>query len=249
MHINIFSALEFTFEFLGSDFVFFKTVFIEFYFLVDNVVSFWLIKVVCNALSLLFGSMLLFFRNHLKCLISNSVCSTKEPHQKSVRAKLHATSFWNFKNGKGFLINWSKILSYCTDVENGVGDAMIHLLGAIMKTCSFAGINSNLNSLVITFPKSNLPCNFGCLSWQKCVVPYFWHYWISWKLLSRNWKVVPTAIKSLFNFGIIEDFGLWLFEIRKKTSWNRCKVLSGWTFSTWVKMFIMLPSDLENRIQ
>jgi hypothetical protein len=51
---------------------------------------------------------------------------------------------------EGFRFTIIKILSHCTDVEKGVGDEMIHLLGATMKTCIFAGINSNLHSLVIT---------------------------------------------------------------------------------------------------
>ncbi len=36
-----------------------------------------------------------------------------------------------------------KTLSHCNEVENDVGDEMIHLLEAIMNTCSSAGINLN----------------------------------------------------------------------------------------------------------
>jgi hypothetical protein len=35
-------------------------------------------------------------------------------------------------------------------LENGFGKEMIHLLGAIINTCSFAGKNSNLQILGIT---------------------------------------------------------------------------------------------------
>jgi hypothetical protein len=35
-----------------------------------------------------------------------------------------------------------KILPNCTEVENGVNKEMIRLFGAIMDTCSFAGMNS-----------------------------------------------------------------------------------------------------------
>jgi hypothetical protein len=49
---------------------------------------------------------------------------------------------------EGFRLTKVKVLLHCTDVENGVGDEMIYLLGAITNTCSFAGINSNLHSLV-----------------------------------------------------------------------------------------------------
>jgi hypothetical protein len=34
------------------------------------------------------------------------------------------------------------ILTHCTGIENGVGEEMIHLIDAIMKTCSLAGIDS-----------------------------------------------------------------------------------------------------------
>jgi hypothetical protein len=43
-----------------------------------------------------------------------------------------------------------KILPHCAIVENGKGDEMIYLLGAIIKTCSLAGINSNLHNFWIT---------------------------------------------------------------------------------------------------
>jgi hypothetical protein len=41
-------------------------------------------------------------------------------------------------------------LSHCTVIEKGVGGEMIHLFVAIIKTYSWAGINSNLQSLLIT---------------------------------------------------------------------------------------------------
>jgi hypothetical protein len=34
-------------------------------------------------------------------------------------------------------------LLHCIVVEKGVGDEIIHLLEAILKTCSFAGVKSN----------------------------------------------------------------------------------------------------------
>jgi hypothetical protein len=40
--------------------------------------------------------------------------------------------------------------SHCTGVEKGVDDEMIHLFGDLMKTYSFAGMHSHLNSLVIS---------------------------------------------------------------------------------------------------
>jgi hypothetical protein len=50
----------------------------------------------------------------------------------------------------GFRFTEVKTLTHFTDIENGVGEEMIHLLGAIMKTCSLAGINSKLHNLWIT---------------------------------------------------------------------------------------------------
>jgi hypothetical protein len=54
-------------------------------------------------------------------------------------------------SGNGFKVTEVKLLSHCIEVENGVGDEMIHLLRAIMKTFSFAGINSNLQKLWIAY--------------------------------------------------------------------------------------------------
>jgi hypothetical protein len=51
---------------------------------------------------------------------------------------------------EGFRLTKVKFLSHCIDVEKGFGDEMIPQLEAIMKTGSFAGINSNLHSLAIT---------------------------------------------------------------------------------------------------
>ncbi len=53
----------------------------------------------------------------------------------------------------GFKFTEISILPHCTDVGNGVAKKMIRLLGAIMKTCSFAGINLNLHNLLITLGK------------------------------------------------------------------------------------------------
>jgi hypothetical protein len=53
----------------------------------------------------------------------------------------------------GFKFTDVNILPHCTDVGNGVVKKMIRLLGAIRKTCSFAGINLNLHNLLITLGK------------------------------------------------------------------------------------------------
>jgi hypothetical protein len=42
------------------------------------------------------------------------------------------------------------ILSHCSENEKVMSDNMFHLLGAIRKTFSWAGINSNLHSSVFT---------------------------------------------------------------------------------------------------
>jgi hypothetical protein len=60
---------------------------------------------------------------------------------------MHATSSRIFTIIVGLRLVEEEILLHCTDVEKGVGEEMIHLLGPIMKTCSFAGINLNFQSL------------------------------------------------------------------------------------------------------
>jgi hypothetical protein len=50
----------------------------------------------------------------------------------------------------GFKFTDVDISLHCTEVENGLGQEMIHLIGAIKKTCCFAGINLTLHSLWIT---------------------------------------------------------------------------------------------------
>ena len=50
----------------------------------------------------------------------------------------------------GFKLIDVKIFPHCTEVEKGDGEEMIHLFGAIMNTCSLAGMNSNWHNLCIT---------------------------------------------------------------------------------------------------
>jgi hypothetical protein len=63
---------------------------------------------------------------------------------KCVPAKMHATFFSDFHYIVGFGLIEVNTLFHCSEVEKGVGEDMIHILDAIMKICSWADINSNL---------------------------------------------------------------------------------------------------------
>jgi hypothetical protein len=68
-----------------------------------------------------------------------------------MHAKMYATYFWSFYIGCWLKIQISeKLLPHCTEVKNGIGEEMGYLFGAIIKTCSLAGIDSNFKTLWIT---------------------------------------------------------------------------------------------------
>jgi hypothetical protein len=146
-------------------------------------------------LSLESGNQALFSQIHFKCFISNLVCLIQDLGQIVFvwRCLLHPPEMFSIVLGFEFI--YVIILLHCTEVENGVGEEMIHLWSVIVKTCFFAGINLNTHSLVITAHLSKYyalkhvsskPFLVVCPPWPRWVSPYFWHDWISWRLFSRS---------------------------------------------------------------
>jgi hypothetical protein len=59
----------------------------------------------------------------------------------------------------GYRFTKVKILPHCTEVENGVGEEMTHLFGAIMKACTLAGIKFKLAKFVDYSPPFQVECS------------------------------------------------------------------------------------------